>query len=219
MARRSTRPSRTSPDDPAPPASSLEELAQAAQSCQACPLFENATQAVFGEGPESARIVLIGEQPGHEEDLAGHAFVGPAGAVLDKALAQAGLARGDVYVTNAVKHFSWEPRGKRRIHKKPRLSELKACRPWLGAELARVQPSVIVCMGTSAVQSLLGAGVTIASGKGRVFDTPYGPAIVTRHPSSVLRMRERESRHAALAELVEDLRRAAALARGASPRR
>ena len=211
MARKTTTPSRTSPDDPVPPLRSLAALADAAQDCRACPLFARATQAVFGEGPSSARIVLVGEQPGNEEDLSGHPFVGPAGAVLEKALEEAGIDRRGVYVTNAVKHFSWEPRGKRRIHKKPRVSEIKACHPWLGAELTRVKPAVTVCMGTTAVQSLLGPKVTIGGAKGQIFQTAYGPVIVTRHPSSVLRMREKEERRAALEELVADLRRAATL--------
>jgi uracil-DNA glycosylase family protein len=213
MAAKTRPPTRTSPEDPAPPLKSISALADAAQGCRACPLFANATQAVFGEGPASARIVLVGEQPGNEEDLSGHPFVGPAGGVLEKALEEAGINRRTVYVTNAVKHFSWEPRGKRRIHKKPRMSEIKACHPWLGAELTRVKPAVTVCMGTSAVQSLLGPKVTIGAAKGQVFQTAYGPVIVTRHPSSVLRMREKEERRAALDELVEDLKRAAALLR------
>jgi uracil-DNA glycosylase len=211
MARTPKPPSRSDPSDPAPALRSLRALADAAQTCRACSLYANATQAVFGEGPQSAAIVLIGEQPGNEEDLSGHPFVGPAGAVLEKALAEAGIARDTIYVTNAVKHFSWEPRGKRRIHKKPRVSEVKACHPWLGAELLRIEPRVIVCMGTTAVQSLLGPKVTIASAKGQVFQSAYGPVVVTRHPSSVLRMREKEERRAALDELVADLRRAAAL--------
>lgn len=210
----SSKPSRTSPEDPAPPLKSLRALADSAQDCRACPLFANATQAVFGEGPASARLVLVGEQPGNEEDLSGRPFVGPAGGVLEKALDEAGIDRRVVYVTNAVKHFSWEPRGKRRIHKKPRVSEIKACHPWLGAELTRVKPVVTVCMGTSAVQSLLGPKVTIGAAKGRVFETGYGPVIVTRHPSSVLRLREKEERRAALDELVADLKRAAAFLKG-----
>ena len=209
MPRQIPKVTRTSPDDPAPPLKSISALADAAQDCRACPLFANATQAVFGEGPVSARIVLVGEQPGNEEDLSGHPFVGPAGGVLDKALEEAGIDRRIVYVTNAVKHFSWEPRGKRRIHKKPRVSEIKACHPWLGAELTRVKPAVTVCMGTSAVQSLLGPRVTIGSAKGRVFESTYGPVIVTRHPSSVIRLREKDERRAALDEIVADLRRAA----------
>ncbi|HYU81010.1 MAG TPA: UdgX family uracil-DNA binding protein [Vicinamibacterales bacterium] len=203
--------SRKKPTDPAPPIRSLSGLAAASQECEACPLYKDATQAVFGEGSAHARVVLVGEQPGDAEDREGHPFVGPAGSVLDRALEEAGINRKDVYVTNAVKHFKWEPRGKRRIHKKPRVSEIKACKPWLEAELTRVKPAVIVCMGTSAVQSLLGPKVTIANAKGQVYETPYGPVVVTRHPSSVLRMREREERRAALQELVEDLKAAAKL--------
>ena len=203
--------SREKPADPAPPIKSLRGLAAAAQDCKACPLYQNATQAVFGEGPEKAKVVLVGEQPGDSEDKAGHPFVGPAGGVLDKALEEAGINRNDVYVTNAVKHFSWEPRGKRRIHKKPRVSEIKACRPWLDAELTRIKPRVIVCMGTTAVQALLGPATTIAKAKGQVFETGFGPVIVTRHPSSVLRMREQDERRAALDELVADLKAAAKL--------
>jgi DNA polymerase len=166
---------------------------------------------VFGEGPSGAAMVLVGEQPGDAEDRAGHPFVGPAGGVLDAALEQAGVQRKRVFVTNAVKHFKWEPRGKRRIHLKPRVSEIKACKPWLEAELARVKPAVIVCMGTTAVQSLLGSKVTIGKARRQIFETTYGPVVVTRHPSSVLRLREREERRAALDELADDLRFAATL--------
>lgn len=212
-------PSRSSATDPAPPLRSIGGLAAAAQSCRACPLYARATQAVFSEGPARARIVLVGEQPGDVEDREGRPFVGPAGAVLDRALEAAGLDRRRVYLTNAVKHFSWEPagptpageRGKRRIHKKPRASEVKACRPWLDAELARVKPSVIVCMGAVAVLSLLGANVTIGASRGRVFDSAHGRAIVTRHPSSILRAIDRAARQTAFDELVEDLRRAGGL--------
>jgi uracil-DNA glycosylase len=203
--------SRSKPTDPAPPTRSIKGLAEAAQDCQACPLYKDATQAVFGEGPSGAQMVLIGEQPGDAEDLAGHPFVGPAGAVLDKALEQARVDRRVVYVTNAVKHFKWEPRGKRRIHMKPRVSEIKACKPWLEAELVRINPAVIVCMGTTAVQSLLGPKITIAKAKGQILESPFGPVVVTRHPSSVLRMREREERQAALTELADDLKFASTL--------
>jgi uracil-DNA glycosylase family protein len=212
------KPSRTKPSDPAPPTRSLKKLAEAAQSCRACPLFANATQAVFGDGPSRAEIVMVGEQPGDVEDREGEPFVGPAGGVLHQALEEAGIARSRVYVTNAVKHFKWEPRGKRRIHMKPRISEITACKPWLEAELDRIKPRVIVCLGSSAVQSLLGPKVTISSAKDRVFDTPYGPVVVTRHPSSVLRMREKEERRAALSELVRDLRRALRLTASPSSR-
>jgi uracil-DNA glycosylase len=201
--------SRKSPDDPVPQIRSLRGLAEAAQDCEACPLYANATQAVFGEGPGTAGVVLIGEQPGDAEDKAGRPFVGPAGAVLDRALEEAGVERSQVYVTNAVKHFSWEPRGKRRIHKKPRMSEIKACKPWLEAELKRVKPAIIVCLGTSAVQSLLGPKVTIGKAKRQVFETAFGPVMVTRHPSSVLRLIEKEERRLAFDDLVGDLKAAA----------
>ena len=213
MAKRAV-PSRTTASDPTPAVRSLRALAESAQHCRACPLYRAATQAVFGEGSSRASIVLVGEQPGNEEDLSGHPFVGPAGAVLERALAAAGVNRRSVYVTNAVKHFSWEPRGKRRIHKKPRVSEVKACQPWLDAELARIKPAVIVCMGATAVQSLLGPSVRIGASRGQVFTTAHGRVIVTRHPSSVLRMRDKASRAAAFDELVEDLARAVALAKG-----
>jgi DNA polymerase len=203
--------SRRKPSDPVPPVRSLSGLADAAQDCRACPLYANATQAVFGEGAARAPMVLVGEQPGNAEDREGHPFVGPAGAMLDRALQAAGITRNRVYVTNAVKHVKWEPRGKRRLHLKPRVSEIKACKPWLEAELTRIRPAVIVCMGTTAVQSLLGANVTIARATGQVFQTAFGPVVVTRHPSSVLRMREKDERHAALQNLVEDLKFAASL--------
>jgi uracil-DNA glycosylase family protein len=203
--------SRTKPTDPAPPIRSLRGLAAASQECKACPLYKDATQAVFGEGPAAAPMVLIGEQPGDAEDRAGHPFVGPAGGVLDRALDDAGVDRTQVYLTNAVKHFKWEPRGKWRIHMKPRVSEIKACKPWLEAELTRIKPAVIVCLGTSAVQSLLGPKITIAKAKGQVFETAFGRVVVTRHPSSVLRMKEKDERHAALQELVDDLKFAAKL--------
>ena len=210
-------PSRSQPTDPVPPVRSISGLADAAQACEACPLFKDATQAVFGEGPSKARLVLVGEQPGDAEDLEGRPFVGPAGTVLDRALNEAGLDRKQVYVTNAVKHFKWEPRGKRRLHMKPRVSEIKACQPWLNAELTRIKPQVIVCLGTTAVQSLLGPKITIASAKNQVIDSTYGRVVVTRHPSSVLRMREQEERRAAFNELVADLRRAASFANKRSP--
>ena len=203
------KPTRRAPTDPVPPARSIRGLADLAQDCQACPLYANATQAVFGEGPAGARLVLVGEQPGDAEDVAGHPFVGPAGALLDRALAAAGLDRHTVYLTNAVKHFSWEPRGKRRIHKKPRTSEINACRPWLTAELTRIKPAAILCLGSSAVQSILGPRVTIAEARTRAYDTPLGRVFVARHPSSVLRLRTSEERRAAFDELVADIKRAA----------
>ena len=214
------RPSRKSADDPVPSIRSISGLAEAAQSCQACALYQRATQAVFSEGPARARLVLVGEQPGDVEDREGRPFVGPAGTVLDRALKAAGLDRRRVYLTNAVKHFSWEPapgrpgsgeRGKRRIHKKPRTSEVKACRPWLDAELARIKPALTVCMGAVAVQALLGRNLTIGAARGQIFETRAGRAIVTRHPSSILRAIDKAARAAAFDELVDDLRRAAQL--------
>jgi uracil-DNA glycosylase len=197
-----------------PRAASLEAVADSAKTCRACSLYKNATQTVFGEGPARARIVLVGEQPGDAEDLAGHPFVGPAGALLDRALEAAGLDRASLYLTNAVKHFSWKPgpeRGKRRIHKKPRMSEIKACRPWLDEELARIKPAVVVCLGATAVQALLGPRVTIASARNQAIETAHGPVIVTRHPAAVLRAIDREERKRGFDELVADLRRASAL--------
>jgi uracil-DNA glycosylase len=207
-------PSRSQASDPVPPVRSVAAMARAAASCEACPLFANATQTVFGEGPADARVVLVGEQPGDAEDLAGHPFVGPAGGVLDRALAAAGLDRARVYLTNAVKHFKWEPRGKRRIHMKPRVSEMKACRPWLEAELARLRPRVTVCLGGTAVQAMLGPKITVGASRDKVFETPFGRVIVARHPSSVLRVVDKAARQAAFDELVADLRRARALASG-----
>jgi uracil-DNA glycosylase family protein len=195
-----------------PRSASLSRLAAAAAACQGCPLYIRATQTVFGEGSSSARIVLIGEQPGDAEDREGRPFVGPAGALLDRALAAAGLHRPEVYVTNAVKHFSWEPRGKRRIHKKPRLSEIKACRPWLDSEMDAIRPRVLVCLGATAIHAVLGPGVTIAASRGRPLKTPHGLVVVARHPSAVLRMLSSEERQRTFDELVEDLKLAADLA-------
>ncbi len=196
--------------DPAPETRSLGALARAARTCRACPLYARATQTVFSEGPARAAIVLVGEQPGDVEDREGQPFVGPAGAMLDRAIETAGLDRNRLYLTNAVKHFSWQPaagrssgeRGKRRIHKKPRASEVKACRPWLDAELAHLKPGVIVCMGASRCSRSSGSNVPIGASRGHTFETALGPAIVTRHPSSILRQIDKASRKAALDELV-----------------
>ncbi len=190
------------PDHPTLPA-----LARAAQECRGCDLYKNATQAVMGEGPKGAWALLIGEQPGDQEDLAGRPFVGPAGQVLDEALAAAEIPREEVYVTNAVKHFKWEPRGKRRIHQKPTVGEVRACRPWLEAELALVKPQVIVCLGATAAQSLLGSQFRITRDRGKFFDSPWGPITATLHPSAILRMPEPEQRREAREQLVEDLKR------------
>ena len=183
----------------------LGQLHEAAASCRGCDLYARATQVVFGEGPKRSRIVLVGEQPGDVEDVRGRPFVGPAGGVLDRALASAGLDRKDVYMTNAVKHFSFEERGKRRIHKKPRISEVRACRPWLEAELRAVRPACVVCMGSTAAQSLLGPDVRIMQVHGQVLkDSMWAPAVViTIHPSAVLRADDGEE---LFGMLVEDLK-------------
>jgi uracil-DNA glycosylase len=183
----------------------LGRLHDAAASCRGCDLYARATQVVFGEGSKRSRMVLVGEQPGDAEDVRGRPFVGPAGGVLDRALAAAGIDRVDVYLTNAVKHFSFEERGKRRIHKKPRLSEMRACRPWLEAELQAIRPSCVVCLGSTAAQSLLGPEVRIMQARGQVLkDTPWAPAVVvTIHPSAVLRADDGE---ALFEMLVDDLK-------------
>ncbi len=191
---------------------SLKTLGDAVQACRACPLGEPATQAVFGEGPKAARVVLIGEQPGDKEDLSGHPFVGPAGRILDRALADAGFERRDVYVTNAVKHFSFRPLGKKkRLHQRPSWSNVEACRPWLRAELGAVQPEIIVCLGATATQSLFGKSASISGLRGRLLESEWAAAtLVTQHPSAVLRMPDKASRDAAYQALVLDLRRARA---------
>lgn len=188
----------------------IPKLWKAAQECRACDLYKNATQAVLGAGPRTAAAFFLGEQPGDQEDLAGHPFVGPAGQVLDEALVAAGIPRDEVYVTNAVKHFKWEPRGKRRIHAKPTLGEVKACRPWLETELAIVKPQVIVCLGATAAQALMGPAFRITRDHGRFFTTEWAPWLTaTLHPSAILRMPDRDKRAAARADLVDDLRKVA----------
>jgi DNA polymerase len=194
-----------------PPRPTLTRLWQAAQDCRACELYKLGTQAVLGEGPREAAAFFIGEQPGDQEDLAGRPFVGPAGRVLDEALAEAGIPRKEVFVTNAVKHFKWEPRGKRRIHQKPTLGEVKACRPWLEAELALVKPQGIVCLGATAAQSLLGPQFRITRDRGRFFDSEWASWITaTIHPSAILRMPDEEARREARDQFVADLRKVAA---------
>ena len=194
----------------------LETLGQAAKACTACDLYKRATQTVFGEGNPRAAIVLVGEQPGQEEDRAGRPFVGPAGRLLDEALARAGLERDRLYVTNVVKHFKWKPAegGKRRIHERPRQGEVEACRPWFQQELSLIQPDVLVCLGATAARAALGRAVTIASARDRVLVSRFGsPTLVTVHPSAILRSRERTDRQAMLRQLVAALRQAARLAR------
>ncbi len=185
----------------------LPTLREAVQDCRGCRLYANATQAVFGEGAARARVMLVGEQPGDREDLAGRPFVGPAGRLLDEALAEAGIDRSRAYVTNAVKHFKWQGRGKRRIHQKPTWSESVACRPWLEAELAAVRPRVVVALGATAAQSLLGKEFRVTRQRGELLDSPLAEHVVaTVHPSSILRQRDDEARRAELAAFVDDLR-------------
>lgn len=191
------------------------DLAKAAHECHACPLWKNATQTVFGDGPVSAKLMLVGEQPGDQEDKQGRTFVGPAGHELDRALAQAKVPRELLYLTNAVKHFKWTPRGKRRLHAKPNMSEVHACRPWFDAELALVAPEVIVLMGATAVASVFGGGFRLTEHLGETLEVEGIPAriIVTYHPSAVLRMRSDPAAYElARKRLVADLRRAATLA-------
>ena len=190
-----------------PPRPSLPKLRQAIQDCQGCDLYRYATQAVFGEGPQRASIVFIGEEPANEEDLQGHPFVGPAGKLLNRALEDAGIHRPDIYVTNAVKHFKFEERGKRRLHKKPRASEIKACRPWLEAELSLIQPKIVVCLGATAAQTMLGAAFRLTKERGKFFEHPTRSVTATVHPSAILRAPDDEQRHAQYAEFVNDLRR------------
>lgn len=195
---------------PVPSRPSLPALREAARSCRACDLWKTGTQTVFGEGQRRARVMFVGEQPGDQEDLAGRPFVGPAGRLLDRALADAGIDRADVYVTNVVKHFKWEPRGKRRIHKKPNATEIGACRPWLDAELAVVKPQLVVCLGATAAQALLGRTFKVSQRRGEMIEGVLPAAIIaTVHPSSILRAPDSESRHAEMARFVEDLRRVA----------
>jgi DNA polymerase len=195
-----------------PNSTSLATLSHAAERCEGCDLYKHATQTVFGGGSRTARVMFIGEQPGDQEDQQGQPFVGPAGAMLDKALDAAGIPRTDVYVTNAVKHFKWEPRGKRRIHKKPRWSEIKACRPWLDAELRAVKPSVVVCLGSTAAQSVFGSAFKLMQQRGRVLSSAVAEHVVaTIHPSSILRALDSEGRRAAFQMLVSDLRVVAGL--------
>ena len=185
---------------------SLPRLREAAASCQACDLHETGTQTVFGEGAVGATVMFVGEQPGDREDLAGKPFVGPAGHLLDEALAQAGIDRDRVYVTNAVKHFKWKPQGKRRLHQKPNATEIAACRPWLDAEIATVRPRLIVCLGATGSQALLGASFRVSIDRGRVTERPgLPPIIATVHPSAILRAPDDESRHAEMEAFVADL--------------
>jgi uracil-DNA glycosylase family protein len=191
----------------------LRKLKDAAAGCRACELWKLGTQTVFGEGQTTAEIVLVGEQPGDQEDLAGRPFVGPAGRLLDTALEEAGIDRKLAYVTNVVKHFKWQPRGKRRIHQKPNAAEVAACRPWLDAELALLKPKVLVCLGATAAQALLGRQFRVSKQRGVPVDSDLAPVVMaTVHPSAILRSDDRE---AEMAMFVEDLRRVAEALRAA----
>jgi uracil-DNA glycosylase len=191
---------------------SMSALREAARSCQGCPLYKNATQTVFGEGRRSARIILVGEQPGNEEDLQGKPFVGPAGRILDQGLEAAGIDRADTYVTNAVKHFKWEPQGKRRLHKKPSAREVAACWPWLEQEIELIEPEVLVCLGATAAQALLGRQFRVTVDRGRPIPTELANhAVATVHPSSILRQRTDEDRHREMKRFISDLKVVAAL--------
>ena len=187
---------------------SLEALKRKARNCRACPLWERATQTVFGDGARAAQIVLVGEQPGNDEDLAGKPFVGPAGKLLDRALLEAGIDRKEVYVTNVVKHFKWEPKGKRRIHKKPSSREIAACRAWLDAELSILKPRLLVCLGATAAQALLGKEFKVSRQRGQIIKSNLAEyATATVHPSSILRALDDESRRSQLEEFMKDLKK------------
>jgi uracil-DNA glycosylase len=192
----------------------LEAMRAAARRCQGCALYQRATQTVFGEGPATARIMMIGEQPGDQEDKKGHPFVGPAGRILDKALIEAEIDRGEIYLTNAVKHFKWKSAGgeetlpplvKKRLHDKPSLTEVKACKPWLHAELELVAPELVICLGATAISAVFARKVTIADERGRVLNEGAPPKLVTVHPSAIVRIPERERRKAEFQRFVEDL--------------
>src|SRR5438132_6423926 len=194
---------------------SMTSLREAASGCEGCPLFKNATQTVFGKGRTSARIVLVGEQPGNDEDLAGEPFVGPAGRVLDEGLAAAGIARADAYVTNVVKHFKWEAKGKRRLHKKPGAREIAACLPWLEKELELIKPEVLVCLGATAAQTLLGRDFRVSVQRGLLVPSKFTThALATVHPSSILRQPTSEDRHREMDRFVADLKIVAGLLNG-----
>lgn len=194
-----------------PPRATLPKLREAAAGCKGCNLWKLGTQTVFGGGAPHARVIFVGEQPGDQEDKAGKPFVGPAGRILDKALVEAGIDRDEVYVTNAVKHFKWEPRGKRRIHKKPNQLEIHACRPWLESEVSVIKPEVIVCLGATAAQSLLGKSFKVTERRGELIPHELAPYVIaTVHPSSILRAPDNERRKEEMARFIQDLKEVAA---------
>jgi uracil-DNA glycosylase len=201
-------PVATSAAEFVPPSRELPVLAKAAAKCRGCKLYCNATQVVFGEGPPDAKVMFVGEQPGDQEDLAGRPFVGPAGKLLDNMMQQAGIPRDEAYVTNAVKHFKFEPRGTRRIHSKPSAREVGACRPWLEAEIEAVKPSMIVCLGATAAQSLLGPSFRVTQERGRpIIDAKWAPWMMASvHPSSLLRVPDDSMREQVYAQFLDDLR-------------
>jgi DNA polymerase len=187
-------------------------ITSAAACCKACDLWKRGTQTVFGEGSAKARAIFVGEQPGNDEDLAGRPFVGPAGRLLDEALDRAGIDRKKTYVTNAVKHFKWEPRGKRRIHAKPNAIEIAACIPWLNAEIQIIRPKVLVCLGATAAQALLGRQFRVTQSRGEFVESPLAPHVMaTVHPSSILRAHDAGTRHLEMERFVQDLRKIAPL--------
>ena len=196
---------------------SMSSLREAARDCQGCPLFQNATQTVFGQGRRDARIFLVGEQPGNDEDRQGKPFVGPAGRILDEALAAASIDRADAYVTNVVRHFKWEAKGKRRMHKKPSAREIAACLPWLEKEIELIKPEILVCLGATAAQTLLGRDFKVSVQRGRVVPCKFAAhALATVHPSSILRQPTSEDRHRAMDQLVADMKVVAGLLNGKS---
>jgi uracil-DNA glycosylase family protein len=193
-----------------PPSPTLSAIREIAAGCQACDLWRTGTQTVFGKGRSKAQVMFVGEQPGNDEDLAGEPFVGPAGKLLDKALEEAGIDRGLTYVTNVVKHFKWEPRGKRRIHAKPNSQEITACLPWLQAEIQLVKPNLVVCLGATAAQSLLGRAFRVTQQRGALLDVAFAKkAMATVHPSSILRAPDEEARRLETLRFIADLRIAA----------
>ena len=191
-----------------PPRPSIPKLRDAAAACKACDLWKTGTQTVFGEGKQTSTVMFIGEQPGDREDLAGRPFVGPAGGLLDKALAEAGIDRTKVYVTNVVKHFKWEPRGKRRIHKKPNAVEIRACRPWLDAEIRVVKPRAIICLGSTAAQAVIGPKFRVSIQRGQFVESDLAEFVTaTVHPSSILRTPTDDARRAETARFIDDLKK------------
>jgi DNA polymerase len=201
-------PSKSSANDLIPPRPTLSSLKNAAADCKACDLWKKGTQTVFGDGSRRSNVLFVGEQPGNEEDLTGKPFVGPAGKLFDNALEEAGIDRKQTYVTNVVKHFKWEPRGKRRIHKKPNASEIAACRPWLEAEIALVKPEVIVALGATAAQALLGPKFRVTKQRGQFIELTLAPYVMaTVHPSSILRAPDDETRRLEYRRFVDDLKK------------